>query len=71
MGFNFYSYIKRFFRLAINLGLFEAFPAQVVQIGPGQFQAMPGPRFEPNTTINRATLAVKLNAFRQLFATGG
>ena len=63
--------LRGYVQVAINLNLFEAFPASVVQIAPGQFQALPGPRFEPKTTINRATLAVKLNAFRQLFATGG
>jgi hypothetical protein len=51
--------------------LFKAFPAGVVEISPGVYQALPGPRFEPNTSINRATLAIKLNAYRQLFTTGG
>jgi hypothetical protein len=58
-------------QLAINKGLFEAFPAEVRQIGPGQFEVIPGPRFEPATTVNRGTLAAKLNAYRQLFTTGG
>jgi hypothetical protein len=58
-------------QIAINDGLFEAYPAQVVQTGPGQFQALPGPRFEPGTFVNRATLAIKLDAYRQLFTTGG
>ena len=61
------GYVQR----AIDLGLFEAFPAQVIQIAPGQYQVVPGPRFEPATTVNRATLASKLNIFRQLFTTGG
>jgi hypothetical protein len=63
--------LRGYVQVAINLGLFEAFPAEVRQIGPGQYQAIPGPRFEPTATVDRATLAVKLNAFRQLFTTGG
>jgi serine protease AprX len=63
--------LRGYVQVALNLGLFEAFPAEVRQIGPGQFQVIPGPRFEPATTVSRATLAVKLNAFRQLFTTGG
>lgn len=63
--------LRGYVQLAIDKGLFEAFPAEVRQIGPGQFIAIPGPRFEPATTVNRATLAVKLNAYRQLFTTGG
>jgi hypothetical protein len=51
--------------------VFEAFPASVVQTSPGVFQAMPGPRFEPVTTLTRATLAAKLGAFNTLFTTGG
>ncbi|HSK74012.1 MAG TPA: PPC domain-containing protein, partial [Pyrinomonadaceae bacterium] len=63
--------LRGYVQVAINRGLFEAFPAEVRQIGPGQFQALPGPRFEPNTAVTRAALAVKLNSYRQLFTTGG
>jgi serine protease AprX len=63
--------LRGYVQVAINLGLFEAFPAEVRQIAPGQYQAIPGPRFEPGTSVDRATLAVKLNAYRQLFTTGG
>lgn len=63
--------LRGYVQLAINKGLFEAFPAEVRQIGPGQFIAIPGPRFEPATTVSRATLAVKLNTYRTLFNTGG
>jgi serine protease AprX len=63
--------LRGYVQIAINRGLFEAFPAQVIQTAPGQFQVLPGPRFEPSTTINRATLAIKLNTYRQLFTTGG
>jgi serine protease AprX len=63
--------LRGYVQIAINDGLFEAYPAQVVQTGPGQFQVLPGPRFEPATTVTRATLAVKLNQYRQLFVIGG
>lgn len=63
--------LRGYVQIAINDGMFEAFPAELRQIGPGQYIAIPGPRFEPATTVNRATLAVKLTAFNQLFTTGG
>jgi serine protease AprX len=63
--------LRGYVQIAIDSGMFEAFPAQVIEIAPGQFQVLPGPRFEPNTTVNRATLAIKLNSYRQLFTTGG
>ena len=63
--------LRGYVQAAIDRGLFEAFPAEVRQIGPGQFEALPGPRFEPNTAMTRATMAVKLNSFKQLFTTGG
>ena len=63
--------LRGYVQIAINLGLFEAYPAEVIQIAPGQFQALPGPRFEPSSSLTRAALAVKLNKFNQLFTTGG
>lgn len=63
--------LRGYVQVAIDKGLFEAFPAEVIQIAPGQFQAVPGPRFEPNTTVKRGTLAAKLNLYRQLFTIGG
>ncbi|PYS98302.1 MAG: hypothetical protein DMF63_16750 [Acidobacteria bacterium] len=63
--------LRGYVQLAINKGLFEAFPSEVRQIAPGQFIVVPGPRFEPATTVSRATLAVKLNIYRTLFTTGG
>ena len=63
--------LRGYVQLAIDKGIFEAFPAEVRQIGPGQFEVIPGPRFEPNTTVTRATLAAKLLTYRQLFTTGG
>lgn len=62
--------LRGYVQVALNLGLFEAFPAEVVQTSTGQFQALPGPRFEPATTINRAGLAVTLGKYRQLFTAG-
>ena len=63
--------LRGYVQIAINNGLFEAFPEQVVQTAPGQYQVVPGPRFEPTTTITRATLAAKLSAYQALFTTGG
>ncbi len=63
--------LRGYVQLAIDKGLFEAFPAEVRQTGPGQFVVLPGPRFEPNTTVNRATLATKLVISNLRFTTGG
>ena len=63
--------LRGYVQIAINNGLFEVFPAEVRQIAPGQFIAVPGPRFEPATTVSRATLAGKLNSYHALFTTGG
>jgi serine protease AprX len=63
--------LRGYVQIAINKGLFEVFPAEVRQIAPGQFIAIPGPRFEPATTVSRAVLAGKLNTCRSLFTTGG
>jgi serine protease AprX len=65
------SALRGYVQLAIDKGIFEAFPAQVIQTGPGQFLVLPGPRFEPATTINRADFAGRLNSYRTLFSTGG
>lgn len=62
--------LRGYVQVAVNLGLFEAYPAEVRDIGNGQFQVLPGPRFEPDANINRAALAVKLNQFQQLFTSG-
>jgi serine protease AprX len=63
--------LRGYVQVAINLGLFEAFPAEVRQIASGQYQVIPGPRFDPTTPQSRATLASKLHVYRQLFTTGG
>ena len=62
--------LRGYVQLAIDKGVMEAFPAEVRQIGPGQYLALPGPRFEPNTLVTRAGLAVKLIGFSQRFAIG-
>jgi serine protease AprX len=65
------SSLRGYVQLAIDKGIFEAFPAEVRQIAPGQFVAVPGPRFEPSTTMTRAGLADRLLKYRALFTTGG
>jgi len=63
--------LRGYVQLAIDKGLFAAFPAEVRQIAPGQFIVIPGPRFEPTSSVTRATLAETLITYRQLFTTGG
>ena len=62
--------LRGYVQIAIDKGLFEVFPAEVRQIAPGQFVAIPGPRFEPATTVSRAVLAKKLSTYHTLFTTG-
>ena len=63
--------LRGYVQIAINSGMFTAFPSEVRQTGPGQFIVVPGPRFEPATTVTRANLAETLIKYRQLFSTGG
>lgn len=63
--------LRGYVQIAIDKGLFETFPAGVIEIAPGQFQAVPGPRFEPDSSLTRALFARKLATYRQLFTTGG
>ncbi|CAN5350519.1 hypothetical protein BH20ACI2_BH20ACI2_11130 [soil metagenome] len=63
--------LRGYVQLAIDKGLFEAFPAEVRQTGPGQFVVIPGPRFEPVTGLDRADFASRLNTYRGLFRIGG
>lgn len=65
------SALRGYVQLALDKGLFAAFPSEVRQIAPGQFIVVPGPRFEPSTSMSRATLAETLINYRQLFTTGG
>ncbi|MCA1817285.1 MAG: S8 family serine peptidase [Acidobacteria bacterium] len=59
--------LRGYVQIALDKGLFEAFPAQVIQIAPGVFQAVPGPRFEPATALTRGALAAKLEKFITLY----
>jgi serine protease AprX len=63
--------LRGYVQIAINAGIFEGFPAEIVQIAPGQFQAKPGPRFEPATNVTRADYAGRLNKYRDLYLIGG
>ncbi|HEX8191131.1 MAG TPA: S8 family serine peptidase, partial [Pyrinomonadaceae bacterium] len=46
--------LRGYVQLALDKGLLQAYPAQIKQVGPGQFVAVPGPRFEPATAVRRA-----------------
>lgn len=65
------SALRGYVQLALDKGLFAAFPSEVRQIASGQFIVVPGPRFEPSSAVTRATLAETLIRYRQLFTTGG
>ncbi len=57
--------LKGYVQIAINDGMFEAFPATTIETSPGVFQVIPGPRFEPGWQLTRATLAAKLWCIQQ------
>ena len=65
------SGLRGYVQVALNTGLMDALPAQVIETSPGHFQTYPGPRFEPSTVLTRAILARSLNTFRRLYTTGG
>jgi hypothetical protein len=46
--------LRGYVQIALDKGLMEAFPAEVREVSPGQFQALPGPRFEPSRNVTRA-----------------
>lgn len=46
--------LRGYVQIALDKGLMEAFPAEMRQVAPGQFQALPGPRFEPSRNVKRA-----------------
>jgi serine protease AprX len=56
--------------VALDRGLLATFPAEVREIAPGQFQVIPGPRFEPGTAVKRADFAKAINRFSDDFFTG-
>ncbi len=45
--------MRGYVQLALDRGLLQAYPAEIRQTGPGQFVAIPGPRFEPARTVRR------------------
>ena len=45
---------RGYVQIALDRGLLQAYPAEVRQIAPGQFVAVPGPRFEPSRPVRRA-----------------
>ncbi|HEY0170597.1 MAG TPA: S8 family serine peptidase [Pyrinomonadaceae bacterium] len=48
--------LRGYVQLALDRGLIQAYPAQVRQVAPGRFVAVPGPRFEPSTNVKRGEL---------------
>jgi serine protease AprX len=48
------SALRGYVQLALDRGLLQAYPAEIRQLGPGQFVAVPGPRFEPARVVKRA-----------------
>ncbi|HJQ69955.1 MAG TPA: S8 family serine peptidase [Blastocatellia bacterium] len=46
--------MRGYVQIAIDRGVMQAFPAELREVAPGQFQALPGPRFEPATKVKRA-----------------
>lgn len=45
--------MRGYVQLALDRELLQAYPAEIRQIGPGQFVAVPGPRFEPARQVKR------------------
>lgn len=64
------SALRGYVQISLDTGIQEAFPAEVVEVAPGKFQAVPGPRFEPDTEVTRAKLAVTLDRFAPVFDAG-
>jgi serine protease AprX len=62
--------LRGYVQLAIDRGFLEVYPAEVKQVGPGQFVALPGPRVEPANGLTRAALAAKVKTFAERFAAG-
>ncbi len=45
--------MRGYVQLALDKGLLQAYPAEVKELAPGQFIAVPGPRFEPTRKVKR------------------
>jgi serine protease AprX len=58
--------MRGYVQIALDKGLMEAFPAEVKQTGPGQFVALPGPRFEPTRLVKRSELISPLTKLLNL-----
>jgi hypothetical protein len=61
--------LRGYVQIAIDKGFLEVYQASVEQTPTG-FIAKPGPRVEPNASVTRAALAIKLNLFIQRFIAG-
>ncbi|HEX8129671.1 MAG TPA: S8 family serine peptidase [Pyrinomonadaceae bacterium] len=48
------SALRGYVQIAIDRGLLEVYPAEIKQVAPGQFVALPGPRVEPSRVVKRA-----------------
>jgi serine protease AprX len=46
--------LRGYVQIALDKGLLQALPAQVIQDSPGHFTVIPGPRFEPAVIVKRA-----------------
>jgi serine protease AprX len=62
--------LRGYVQLALDRGLFAYFPAEARQVAPGQFVALPGPRFEPATELTRGGAALALDNYRARFVLG-
>jgi serine protease AprX len=47
------SGLRGYVQIALDRGLLQAYPAEIRQIAPGQYVAVPGPRFEPSRVMQR------------------
>jgi hypothetical protein len=54
------SALRGHVQLALDRGLLQAYPAEIKQVAPGQFVAVPGPRLEPSRPIKRAEFATSM-----------
>jgi serine protease AprX len=62
--------LRGYVQYAIDKGFLEVYAAEIKQVAPGQFVALPGPRVEPANGFTRAALAAKVDLFAQRFAAG-
>jgi serine protease AprX len=46
--------LRGYVQIALDKGLMQALPAEIKQVAPGQFVAVPGPRFEPSRAVKRS-----------------